>query len=183
MYITVVRADKIPVASGIDRAMFGYFASKLAAERIVADSGLPWTTLRATQFHDLTLKTVQGMAKLPVIPVPAGWRFQPVDAGEVADRLVELALVTPAGLVPDLGGPRVDEMAELVSGYLRARGKHRPILPIRIPGKAARAFRAGANLAPDRAVGPNVGGLPDRPSELVERQQIRPDITVGEKRR
>jgi uncharacterized protein YbjT (DUF2867 family) len=62
--------------------MFGYFASKLAAERIVADSGLPWTTLRATQFHDLTLKTVHGMAKLPVIPVPAGWRFQPVDAGE-----------------------------------------------------------------------------------------------------
>ena len=44
-------------------------------------------------------------------------------------------------------------MADLLRGYLRARGKHRMTVPIRIPGKAARAFRAGANLAPERAVG------------------------------
>jgi uncharacterized protein YbjT (DUF2867 family) len=153
VYISVVGADRIPVASGIDRAMLGYFGSKLAAERAVADSGLPWTTLRATQFHDLALMTVRQLAKLPVVPVPAGWRFQPIDPAEVADRLVELALGSPAGLVPDMGGPRVDELAELVRGYLRARRKHRPILPVWIPGKAARTFRAGANLAPDRAVG------------------------------
>ena len=53
VYISVVGADRIPVVSGTDRAMFGYFGSKLAAERVVADSGVPWTTLRATQFHDL----------------------------------------------------------------------------------------------------------------------------------
>ncbi len=88
-----------------------------------------------------------------MIPVPAGFRFQPVDTGEVAARLVELALGTPAGLVPDMAGPRVYGMAELVRGYLRAGGKRRPIVPIRLPGKAARAFRDGANLAPDQAVG------------------------------
>ena len=153
VYISVVGADRIPLASSIDRAMFGYFGSKLAAERAVADSGLPWTTLRATQFHDLILKTVRQMARLPVIPVPAGFRFQPVDPDEVAARLVELALGTPAGLVPDVAGPRVYGMADLVRGYLRARGKHRPIVQVRLPGKAASAFRAGANLAPDRAVG------------------------------
>jgi uncharacterized protein YbjT (DUF2867 family) len=153
VYISVVGADRIPVASGIDRAMFGYFASKLAAERTVADSGLPWTTLRATQFHDLILMTVRQMARLPVIPVPVGFRFQPVDADEVAARLVELALGTPAGLVPDMAGPRVYGMAELLRGYLRARRKRRLIVPVRLPGKAARAFRAGANLAPERAVG------------------------------
>ena len=153
VYISVVGADRIPVASRIDRAMFGYFGSKLAAERVVADSGLPWTTLRATQFHDLTYKTVRQMARLPVIPVPSGFQFQPVDTGEVAARLVELALGTPAGLVPDLAGPRVYAMDELVRGYVRARRKHRLILPVRLPGEAARAFRAGANLAPDRAVG------------------------------
>jgi uncharacterized protein YbjT (DUF2867 family) len=153
VYISVVGADRIPVVSAVDRAMFGYFASKLAAERVVADSGLPWTTLRATQFHDLILKTAQQMARLPVIPVPAGVRFQPVDADEVAARLVELALGTPAGLVPDMAGPRVYGMDELLRGYLRACRKHRLIVPVRMPGKAARAFRAGANLAPDRAVG------------------------------
>lgn len=44
-------------------------------------------------------------------------------------------------------------MAELLRGYLRACRKHRLIVPVRLPGKAARAFRAGANLAPERAVG------------------------------
>jgi uncharacterized protein YbjT (DUF2867 family) len=110
VYISVVGAERIPVTSRIDRAMFGYFACKRAAEQIVADCGLPWTTLRATQFHESMLLLVQQMAKLPVIPVPAGWRFQPIGAGEVADRLVELALDTPSGLVPDIGGPRVYEM-------------------------------------------------------------------------
>ena len=153
LYISVVGADRIPVTSQIDRAMFGYFASKRAAEQIVADSGLPWTTLRATQFHESMLLLVQQMAKLPVIPAPAGWRFQPIDAGEVADRLTELALDTPSGLVPDMAGPRVYEMTELVRSYLHARGKHRLILPVWTPGNAARVFRSGANLAPDRAVG------------------------------
>ena len=151
--VSVVGTDRVPITSRIDRAMFGYLGSKLAVERIVADSGLPWTTMRATQFHDLILIVVQQLAKLPVIPVPSGFRFQPVDAAEVADRLLELALGAPAGIVPDMGGPRVYEMAELVRSYLQARGMRRPILPIRLPGEAARAFRAGANLAPDQAVG------------------------------
>lgn len=153
IYISVVGADTIPVVSGVDRAMFGYYASKRAAERIVAESGLPWTTLRATQFHDLTLTTVRAMARLPVVPVPSGWRFQPVDTGEVATRLAELALGGPAGLVPDMGGPRVYEMTELVRSYLQASHRRRPIIPIRLPGKAAAAFRAGANLTPEHAVG------------------------------
>jgi len=153
VHISVVGADRVPLVSGIDRAMFGYFGSKLAAERVVADAGLPWSTLRATQFHDLLYLVVRQLARLPVVPVPAGFLHQPVDPGEVADRLVELALGGPAGLVPDLGGPRVYEMATLVRGYLGARGRRRPILPVRIPGAAARAFRAGANLVPDRAVG------------------------------
>jgi uncharacterized protein YbjT (DUF2867 family) len=153
VYISVVGADRIPVASGIDRAMFGYFAAKLAAERAVAESGIPWTTLRSTQFQDAILTTAQQMTKVPVVPVPTRVRFQPVDAGEVATRLVELALGAPAGLVADIAGPKVYEMAELVRGYLRATHRHRLIIPVWMPGKAARAFRDGANLAPDRAVG------------------------------
>ncbi|HEU4425414.1 MAG TPA: NAD(P)H-binding protein [Pilimelia sp.] len=151
--ISVVGAERIPVVSRADRAMFGYFASQWAAERVVADSGLPWTTLRATQFHDLVLMVARAMAKLPVIPVPAGFRCQPVDAGEVATRLVELALGRPSGLVADIAGPRVYGMDELVRSYLRAHGKRRLLMPVRLPGKAARAFRAGANLAPESAVG------------------------------
>jgi uncharacterized protein YbjT (DUF2867 family) len=154
VYISVVGAERIPVESGLDRNMFGYFAAKRAAERVVADSGLPWTILRATQFHDLILMVAQQMAKLPVAPLPAGFRVQPVDAGEVAARLVELTLGESAGLVPDMGGPRVYGAAELLRGYLRAsKRRRRPIVPVWLPGKAARAFRSGANLAPEQAAG------------------------------
>ncbi|HEX5995138.1 MAG TPA: NAD(P)H-binding protein [Jiangellales bacterium] len=153
VYISVVGADRVPVVSRVDRAMFGYFASKLAAEEVITGSGLPWTTLRATQFHDLVFATVRQMAKLPVVPVPSGVRFQPVDTGEVAARLVELAVGEPSGLVPDLAGPRVYEIKDLIRSYLQAKGKRRLLVPARLPGTAARAMRDGANLAPDRAVG------------------------------
>jgi uncharacterized protein YbjT (DUF2867 family) len=153
VHISVVGADRVPVETGVDRAMFGYFASKLAAERAVAESGLPWTTLRATQFHELILIVARAMSRLPVVPVPSGARFQPVEADEVAARLVELALGPPAGLVPDMAGPEVLTLADLLRDYLRAEHRHRAIVPLRLPGAAARAVRDGANLAPDRAVG------------------------------
>ena len=57
------------------------------------------------------------------------------------------------GLVPDLAGPKIYTVAELVNSYHSAVGKRRPLIPVHIPGQAARALRAGANLAPDRAVG------------------------------
>jgi uncharacterized protein YbjT (DUF2867 family) len=153
VYISVVGADRIPVVSGLDRAMFGYFASKLAAERVVAGCGLPWTMLRATQFHEAILMVARQMGRLPLIPLPAGFRVQPVDAGEVAGRLAELALGTPAGLVPDMAGPKVYTASGLLHGYLRATHRWRPIVPVWLPGKAAGAFRAGANLSPERAMG------------------------------
>ncbi|WP_407565841.1 SDR family oxidoreductase [Streptomyces sp. 184] len=153
VYISVVGADRTPVVSGLDRAMFGYVAAKHASERIIADSGLPWTTLRATQFHELTLTTARAMARMPVLPAPSGFHIQPVAAAEVAERLAYLALAEPAGLVEDMGGPHTYEMKDLLRSYLRAAGRRRPIVPVRLPGKAAAAFRGGANLAPDHAVG------------------------------
>ena len=153
VFISVVGADKVPVVSGVDRAMFGYFASKLAAERAVANSGLPWTTLRATQFYDTLLLVARQMAKLPVIPLPSGFRFQPIDPSEVGARLAELALGAPIGLAPDIAGPKVYQMDELLGEYLRASHKRRPIIPVWLPGKAARAVKSGVILAPDRAVG------------------------------
>ncbi len=153
VYISVVGAERVPVTSGVDRAMFGYFASKRASEKLVIASGLPWTILRATQFHDLLFTVAQTMAKLPIMPVFAGISYQPVDAGEVAARLAQLTLGEPAGLVPDLGGPRIYPMTDLMRSYLRASHQRRLILPIWQPGQAARAHRAGANLAPDHADG------------------------------
>lgn len=149
VFISVVGADRVPVRSRVDRAMVGYFESKLAAERVVADSGIPYTTLRATQFHDLVLSVAQGLAKLPVILVPAA-RCQPVDVDLVADRLTELSLGEPAGLVAEVGGPHVQWLPELIRDYLRATGHRRPVVGLPLAGSVGRAFRDGANLTEDR---------------------------------
>lgn len=153
VYISVVGADRVPVVSSLDRAMFGYFAAKRASEQLVLDSGIPWTILRATQFHEAMLTATKGMSKLPIIPVPAGIRFQPIAGEEVAERLAALALGHPAGLVSEMGGPHDYGMDQLVRSYLKATGRHRLVMPMRLVGKAARAHREGANLTPQHAVG------------------------------
>ena len=150
--ISVVGADRVPVSGPISRMMYSYFDMKRKVEQVVAHCGLPWTTLRATQFYDLMLLVVAALAKLPVVPAPSGVAFQPVDADEVAARLVELALGQPAGLVPDIAGPRVYSMAELIRGYLERTHRRRLLLPLPL-GWSSRALHAGANLAPERAVG------------------------------
>lgn len=102
------------------------------------------------------------LSKLPVVIVPTGTDCQPVDQGEVADRLVELALGEPGageppaggwGRVPDLAGPTVYPADRLARDWLRAAGKRRRVLPVFIPGKLGAGFRSGALTAPDRAVG------------------------------
>jgi uncharacterized protein YbjT (DUF2867 family) len=139
---------------GIDRARsYPYYRSKLDAERIVEESPVPYTILRATQFYDLVLKAIRLLDRLPVMVVPDGFPGQPMDAGEVADRLVELALSEPAGRVPDVGGPEVRTLTDIVRGYLEVTGRRRRIVRVPLPGKTARVFREGALTCPENAYG------------------------------
>lgn len=138
---------------GVDRIPFSYYRKKLAAESVVESAGLPWTVQRVTQFHSLLAFLFQNLARLPVMMLPAGFRFQPVDHTEVAGRLVELALGSPQGRVPDFAGPEVHTVQDLAAAYLKAKGRRRRLVAVPLPGRAARAFREGSNLAPDHAVG------------------------------
>jgi uncharacterized protein YbjT (DUF2867 family) len=144
VYISIVGVDEIPLA---------YFKAKLATERLVEESGLPWTILRATQFHDLVLTMLSVLAKAPVAVVPRGIEVQSVDTGEVAERLTALALGEPAGRVPDMGGPRVEGLDELMRTYLTAVRRRRPVLRLPLPGRTAAAYRAGRHLTPANATG------------------------------
>ncbi|MGW6201009.1 SDR family oxidoreductase [Kribbella sp. NPDC055110] len=137
VHISVTAVDQLPLT---------YFKSKLGAEQAVRASSVPWTVLRVAQLHDFAWNTLQAMAKLPVLPMPGGLRLQPVDGRDVAERLAELVLGAPQGLVADLVGPKVYSLSELSRDYLRATGKHRLSLPIRVPGKAGKVYRAGSNL-------------------------------------
>ncbi|WP_158882521.1 SDR family oxidoreductase [Amycolatopsis anabasis] len=138
---------------GIDRLPFFYYRAKLDSERIIEESGLPWTILRTTQFHELLVKIFAIQRWLPVTLTLSGTDFQPVDAGEVADRLAELAVAEPAGRVPDMGGPEIRGARELARAHSRAAGRRRPVLPVRVPGAFFAAYRAGHHTTPEHADG------------------------------
>jgi uncharacterized protein YbjT (DUF2867 family) len=140
VYISIVGVDRIPL---------GYYQAKLATEQLIRGSGLSWTVLRTTQFHDLVLTFVMLLTKWPVALVPRGFRSQPVDAGEVAVRMTSLVLGDPVGRTPDFGGPRVEDSEEMVRIYLSLTRRRRPMLPIPAPGRIAAAFRAGGHLLSD----------------------------------
>ena len=139
---------------GIDRAAsYPYYRVKLDAERMIEGSPIPYTILRATQFYDLVLMALRFLQRLPVMPIPRGFLGQPIDAGEVADRLVQLALSGPAGRVPDVGGPEVSTLSGAARTYLKVAGLRRGIVEVPLPGKTARAFREGVLVCPGNAYG------------------------------
>jgi uncharacterized protein YbjT (DUF2867 family) len=142
VYISIVGVDRVPL---------GYYQTKLAVERLIADSGLPSTILRATQFHDLVLTMFAAQRRSPLLLVPARTGVQPIDAGEVANRLAELAAAQPAGRVTDLGGPEILDGIDIAHRYLRAYGRRRLVTPVFIPGRTGRAYRDGGHLTPDHA--------------------------------
>lgn len=163
VYISIVGVDRLPL---------GYYGMKHKVERMIeaalcpqapggltgeskeeGESGPGWTILRTTQFHDLVLRLVEGAARLPVLPLPSEVSVQPIDAGEVADRLAGLATGAPAGRVEDMGGPQIRPVADLARAYLRARGLRRAVVPVRLAGKAYAGYRSGAHLTPEHAVG------------------------------
>jgi uncharacterized protein YbjT (DUF2867 family) len=138
---------------GIDRVPFALYRTMLANERTIAESGVPWTVLRATQFHDLIAFLLRMLAKPPVMALPSGLRFQPVDVRDVGERLARLALGEPVGRAPDFAGPQPRALDDLARSYLAIVGKRRRIVPIRLPGKVFGGIRGGGLLAPEHAAG------------------------------
>ncbi len=139
---------------GVDRAAsYPYYRIKLDAERAIETSSVPHTILRATQFYDLVLTAMRFMDRLPVMPVPTGLLGQPVDAGEVAGRLADLALSAPAGRAPDVGGPEVGTLAESARRYLGVIGSRKKVVEFPLPGRTARAIRQGALTCPENRYG------------------------------
>jgi uncharacterized protein YbjT (DUF2867 family) len=138
---------------GIDRIPYSYYRAKLAAEELVKNSGLPWSLLRATQFHYLVDLFFQAATKLPLVTLlPTDLQCQSIAESEVASRLCEMVAAGPRSRLPDLGGPEVLTAGEMAHTWLKLRGMHRRVLPLHVPGKVAQGFRCGYNTCPDQPV-------------------------------
>jgi uncharacterized protein YbjT (DUF2867 family) len=134
---------------GVDQVPYPYYKRKLAAEQIVSQANVPFSILRATQFHSFLEQLIASAARVPlVLPVPAGFVVQPVEVSEVAERLVRCIADGPRGRLTDFGGPDVLSFTEAARHWKKARNVAKRIVPIPVPGSMARAIRAGKGTAP-----------------------------------
>lgn len=153
-------------------APYDYYAGKKVQEELVETGPVPWTILRATQFHEFASQLL-GIVTLGPISIAPIMRSQPVAAREVAERLIELAEAGPSGRVPDLAGPRVESMVDLVRRYARAVGALGPIVGIPLPGPGGRAMRDGTLLAtPGATIGRQT--FAEWLDSVAARQEVRP---------
>ncbi len=134
--------------AGIDELPFGYYRCKLEQERLVRESEVPATVLRATQFHQLLEQVFAGAARFGVLPggsIP----IQPVDPREVAILLVDAVDAGPLSLeLRSLAGPEVASLSSLARTWMAATGRRRVRVPIPVPGAGGRALRGGALADP-----------------------------------
>jgi len=134
---------------GIDGSTSGYYRGKQLQERVVADGPaggeVPWSVLRATQFHEFAEQMLHfvPLGKVSVVPVMLS---QPIAAREVGEALIDLVEAGPSGRVPDLAGPAQVPMHLAARAVNRARGLGRWVVPVRVPGAAGRDMRSGSLL-------------------------------------
>jgi uncharacterized protein YbjT (DUF2867 family) len=139
---------------GMEGVAYPYYKAKLAAEAIVEENIVPWSILRATQFHTLMETFLEAFSRPPLVAaVPFKWQFQPVDPGEVAARLVEVVPENAAGRLPDFGGPEVRDFKSIAQSWLKARKLSKRLVPLLLPFKFSRQFASGCLLVPDHKDG------------------------------
>ncbi|THG33417.1 SDR family oxidoreductase [Naasia lichenicola] len=133
----------------------GYYRGKRVQEDLVSSSypssGVGWSILRTTQFHEFAQQMVGRMSFGPLVAVPT-MLAQPVAASEVAAALASLAAGPPRGLAPDFAGPRVERMPDMVRRYLSAIGRPAVVVPVALPGRFGRSLRDGSLLPAADAV-------------------------------
>lgn len=140
--ISIVGCDRVPTA---------YYDVKVEQEKTIAAGQVPWSLLRATQFHTLIAWTFGRIGRLGVVP-SGDARLQPVDVGVVAARMAVVAVAEPAGRLGDVAGPEVLTLSELAQAWRRAG--HRTIpLRIPLPRRIGRPLREGALTDPGAAAG------------------------------
>jgi len=136
VYISIVGVDVVP---------YPYYRSKFASEQIIEASGIPFTILRATQFHSFIALFIHLQRRLPVI-ISLDVPDQPIAVEEVAQRLVELVAAGPSGRVADIGGPQQLRLREAIDTWQAAAGTHKRVWTLRIFGKTIRTFHEGRHM-------------------------------------
>ena len=112
---------------GIDRTDNGYFRAKLAQEKLIEASGVPYRIIRATQFMEFLGGIADSSADGNIVKLPP-ILFQPIAADDVAASVADVALAAPRGGIVEIAGPERAPFNEIVARYLKAVGDPRQVV-------------------------------------------------------
>jgi uncharacterized protein YbjT (DUF2867 family) len=112
---------------GTDRSDNGYFRAKVAQEKLVEASGVPYTIIRSTQFLEFLRGIADSATEGNTVRVSPGL-FQPIAADDVAPIVAETALAAPRNGIIEIAGPERAPFNEIVARYLKAVGDPRQVL-------------------------------------------------------
>jgi uncharacterized protein YbjT (DUF2867 family) len=124
---------------GLEGCALPYSRVKLAAERLVRESPLSWSVVRATPFYYLLAQMLAGLKWLPVWLLPAS-PSNPVDTRDVATYLAEAVSDGQRGMRPEIGGPEVMPFSAFARQYHDAAGFRRLVIPLPFSRKMSRAM-------------------------------------------
>lgn len=127
---------------GIERVPMSYYRTKLRQEEAVHAGGVPFSIVRATQFHDLVAALLAGFARRRVSPRSRA-RLQPVDVTEVARVVADVAIGEPLGATTTVAGPEPTDLSGLARTWATHTGRRGVPLPLPLPPRLGRALRAG----------------------------------------
>ena len=130
---------------GVDTVPYSYYRAKLGSEQVIERSGIPFSILRATQFHSFVAMIPRAQRRMPVI-LSLNVPDQPIAVEEVAARLVELVDSGPSGHVPDIGGPEQLTLRSAIDTWQRAAGTRKPVWMLHLGGKMMRAMQSGEHM-------------------------------------
>jgi len=111
----------------IDRTDNGYFRAKVAQEKLIKASGIPYTIVRATQFMEFLRGIADSSADGNKVRLPPVL-FQPIAADDVAANVADVALAAPRNGIVEIAGPQRAPFNEIIARYLKAVGDPREVV-------------------------------------------------------
>jgi uncharacterized protein YbjT (DUF2867 family) len=147
IFISIVGTDRIP---------YSYYQHKVIVEKAIKESGVPYSIVRAAQFHgfiDMLLGLTKKLWWMPILPLPTNWQFQTIDTRDVATYLMPFIEKDATGRIDNVAGPQMLRLGEMARQWRDIQGSHKPIVRLPLFGKVAHGFDQGYNTAPDKAYG------------------------------
>lgn len=142
--------------AGVDKSSYPYYQVKREVEKMIQASAIPFTILRATQFHDFVLhRMIRPFDSGPgsVLKIPKGLQFQSIDKKEVVYKILDLIADDALCEIVTIGGPKVQTLEEMAQIYLDVLDRKDNIEAEKMESERLAMLSSGINLCPDHTYG------------------------------